>query len=114
MKRGGWILKMVAMGLIFVGLLGLVTQLLWNWLVPVLFNGPLITFWQALGLLILSKILLWPFGKKHHDHKSGYWKPYWREKWNQMTDEEKSQFKQKMREKCGWGRPIEPTEKPGQ
>lgn len=30
---------------------------LWNWLMPVLFGLHVITFWQALGILVLSKIL---------------------------------------------------------
>ena len=38
---------------------------LWNWLIPALFNGPMITMWQAIGLLILSKIL---FGSFSHGH----------------------------------------------
>jgi len=38
-------------------LLALPLQLLWNWLMPTLFNLPMITFWQALGLNIMSGIL---------------------------------------------------------
>lgn len=34
-----------------------VVMWLWNWLVPELFNGPVIAYWQTLGLLVLSKIL---------------------------------------------------------
>jgi uncharacterized protein YacL len=33
------------------------TYLLWNWLMPVIFNLPVITFWQALGINILCEIL---------------------------------------------------------
>lgn len=33
------------------------TQLLWNWLMPEIFNLPEITFWQALGILILSSFI---------------------------------------------------------
>lgn len=43
----------VAVGLI----LGLPLQLLWNWLMPTIFNLPTITFWQAMGLNIMSSIL---------------------------------------------------------
>jgi fatty acid desaturase len=43
----------VAVGLI----LGLPIQLLWNWLMPTIFNLPTITFWQAMGLNIMSSIL---------------------------------------------------------
>ena len=38
-------------------LLALPLQLLWNWLMPTLFNLPMITFWQALGLNMLAGIL---------------------------------------------------------
>lgn len=32
-------------------------MLLWNVLMPVIFNLPIINFWQALGILIMSNIL---------------------------------------------------------
>ena len=35
-----------------------ITMSLWNWLIPLLFNGPIITFWLTAGLFLLSKILL--------------------------------------------------------
>jgi len=38
-------------------LLGYPVMLLWNWLMPELFGLPEITFWQAIGLNILSTIL---------------------------------------------------------
>ena len=38
-------------------LLALPLQLLWNWLMPTIFNLPMITFWQALGLNMLAGIL---------------------------------------------------------
>lgn len=42
----------------FVGLLSAwPVELLWNWLVPVLFKGPTVTIWQAWGLLILCGLL---------------------------------------------------------
>jgi hypothetical protein len=75
---------------------------LWNWLVPVLFAGPVITFWQALGLLALSKILFSGFGKggfHWSGRHSGHWRPYWKEKWNTMTPEERERFKEKMKNK---------------
>jgi membrane protein required for beta-lactamase induction len=49
----------IALGtLVLVALiLGLPLMLLWNWLMPTLFNLPTITFWQAVGLNLLSGIL---------------------------------------------------------
>jgi hypothetical protein len=38
-------------------LLGYPVMLLWNWLMPELFGLPEITFWQSIGLNILSTIL---------------------------------------------------------
>jgi len=50
---------LLALGLIaLLGiLLGLPLQLLWNWLMPTIFNLPTITFWQAMGLNIMTSIL---------------------------------------------------------
>ena len=76
-----------------------VTMLLWNWLIPTLFSGPVITYWQALGLILLSKIL---FSGGHGGHRSDKryhsrtWKTNLREKielkhnGEVVTDEEKS------------------------
>ena len=98
-------MKMALLGAVAVGVIGLATQLLWNWLVPVLFGGPMVTLWQALGLLLLSMLLLWPFGKRHYGGhpRRGYLK----ERWGSMTEEEKERLRSKMREKCGWGGPVQ-------
>jgi hypothetical protein len=104
---------MVAIGIAFIIAVGFVTQYLWNWLVPALFAGPVITYWQALGLLLLSKILFWGFGKGGgHRYRGGHWTPYWKQKWNAMSPEEKERFKEKMKEKCGWGKSTGEPEKP--
>lgn len=91
--------------LIFVAvaaLLGWVVMFLWNAvLVPVLGVG-IITFWQALGIFILSKILFGGFhGGKSHRWKHRY---YNKERWDNMTDEEKERFKQEWGRRCGWDR----------
>ena len=41
-------------------LLGLPLMLLWNWLMPIVFNLPTITFWQAVGINVLASILFKP------------------------------------------------------
>ncbi len=102
MKRGWWIGKFLVLGIVALGLIGLGTQLLWNWLVPDLFSGPVLSFWQALGLLALSKILFGTFGKGggHWQHRQGApWGYFWSKKWQGMSDEDKERFKQKMNEK---------------
>jgi hypothetical protein len=108
MKRGWMILKMVTLGLIAVAAFTWATMLLWNWLVPTLVNGPMSGYWQALGLLALSKILFSGFGKKHgggHWKHGGYWRSHLYQKMASMTPEEREAFKEKMREK--WCRPSD-------
>ena len=39
-------------------LLGFPLMLLWNWLMPSLFNIREITFWEAIGINVMSGILL--------------------------------------------------------
>jgi hypothetical protein len=50
-------LTVVGLLILLVMLLGLPLQLLWNWLMPYLFNLPMITFWQAIGLNFMATIL---------------------------------------------------------
>ncbi len=60
-----------------------ITMLLWNWLIPTLFSGPVITYWQALGLIILSKILFSSGhgGNRHNkSHSHRPWKSHLKEK----------------------------------
>ena len=78
------------------------TMYLWNWLVPELFHGPVINFWQTLGLLVLSKILFGGFGKKMGGHHNRHhnWKQRMHDKMSNMTEEEKEQFKQRLKDKC--------------
>lgn len=111
MKKGMWVGKILLGVLLFIAFVYIMiagTQYLWNWLVPSLFAGPIITFWQTAGLLLLSKILLWPIGKSrcHGNQHGGPWKYYWKEKWTNMTPEEKDRIKQKMKEKWCYKEPT--------
>lgn len=47
----------IIMALFVALLIGAPVMLLWNWLVPDLFNGPEITFWQAVGIAVLGSLL---------------------------------------------------------
>jgi hypothetical protein len=45
--------------LVIVGLfIGFPLMWLWNWLMPVIFGLPTITFWQAVGLYLLAGVLI--------------------------------------------------------
>jgi len=90
-KRG---IKIALMGILAIALFGFVVMALWNWLMPALFGWRVITFWQALGLVILSKIL---FGGIHsHGGKRRHWRRQMRERWEQMTPEEREKFRKGM------------------
>ena len=111
MKKGLWVLKFAVFGTLAVGLFTWATMLLWNWLVPALFAGPVVTFWQALGLLVLSKILFWSMGKGGHSH-GGHWRNhYWKQRWTGMTPEERERFKQKMKDKWCYKEPENASDK---
>ncbi|NJK97090.1 MAG: hypothetical protein HC905_21150 [Bacteroidales bacterium] len=47
---------------------GYITMSLWNYLMPAIFNLPVITYWQTLGLLVLSRITFLAAG---HDPEAG-------------------------------------------
>jgi uncharacterized membrane protein YgcG len=72
------------MAFIFVG--GIVVQWLWNWLLPDIFGLRRVTFWEALGLLALCRILFGGFGKGAGSHgrsdggrrSGGDGKPWWK------------------------------------
>ena len=79
--------------LAFVALGGFVVQLLWNWLLPPLFGWPQVTFWQALGLLVLCRILFGGMGRH------GYRRSHCRGR----SPEERERLRQAMRERFGFG-----------
>ena len=76
------VLKYVGFGILGVGfIIGVIfgVQALWNWLIPELFHGPVLTYWQTAGLFLLSKILLTgiaPGGSNSHGRKD------WRRKYH--------------------------------
>lgn len=78
-------------------LTGLVMSL-WNWLMPAIFAARAITFWQALGLLALARLL---FGRWHGGPgRRMYWRHRLSQRWNEMTPEEREKFAGGMRASC--------------
>ena len=111
-RKWSWIyiVPLAIVGLaVFVFVGGTIVQLLWNWLLPSLFGFPEVTFWQALGILALSRILFGGFG----GHR-GYHRPRGRKRWGNMTPEERERFRQRARDRFGsgpWG-PPPPEQEP--
>ena len=91
--------KIAVFGGVALALLGAVVMFLWNELLPGLFGWPVLGFWQALGLLLLSRLLLggWRGGGARH----GHWRGRMRERWEQMSDEERATFRAGLRRGCG-------------
>lgn len=84
--------------------LSLVVMLLWNALVPALFNGPVISYAQAAGLLVLSHILLrgWSPWRHRHGWRRDRWKNRFEEKLAAMSPEERDRFREEWKHRCGW------------
>jgi hypothetical protein len=92
------VVKIACVGLLAVALFTFAVMSLWNVLMPAIFGLHAITFWQALGLLVLSKVL---FGGFRSFPGGGRGRRRMMERWEQMTPEEREKFKQGMRRGCG-------------
>lgn len=118
-KRGFHPAKFLAIGAmiaLFVGLAGGVVMFLWNAIIPDVTGWKPLNYWQAVGMLILFKILFGGFGRGHKRHyrRNSRWrkmrnkwkgmtseeKKKMKENWMNMTSEEKKAFKQKWKNYC--------------
>jgi len=103
--------------LLFIWIGGEVVMLLWNWLLPTLFGWRLITFWQALALLVLCRILFggWSGSGGGKGHMRRHMKERMaermgermRERWERMTPEEREKFRKGLGGACG---PMPPAD----
>src|SRR5574342_315524 len=109
--RRRWIflapLVIVAFAL-FIALGGAVVMRLWNWLLPALFQWPAITFWQALGLLALCRILFGGLGVAGRSGSNV--RRRMQERCEQMTPEERERIRQGLHGR--WGGEAPPDSKP--
>ena len=94
-------LKVAVMVVIGGAVVGFVVKELWNALVPQIFGGPLITYWQGLGIFLLSKILFGGF-HRHGGGGRGRWKEQMMERWASMSEEEREKFRAGMKARRGW------------
>ena len=101
MKRM-WLLRGLKFALfvaVVVALAAAVVMALWNALLPALFGWPALGFWQALGLLALSRLLLG--GWRGHAGGPMHWRGRMHERWNRMNEDERAQFREGMQARCG-------------
>lgn len=85
----------------FAALLGAIVMFLWNAILPGVVGVKSLTFWEALGLLVLCRILFGSFrfghsGRKHWREK----RRRWRDKWMNMSDEERASMKERWKARC--------------
>ncbi len=91
--------KGLVIGAVIFIVLGLLVMSLWNALLPAILGVKAIGFWQALGILVLSRILFGGLG-----FRPGMFGAHRRmhERWMNMTPEQREAFIQQRRE--GFGR----------
>ena len=87
--------------LLFIAIGGGIVRYLWNWLLPPLFGWREITFWQALGVLALCRILFG--GSGWHGSARSNARRRMEERCARMAPEERERFRQRMRERFGFG-----------
>jgi hypothetical protein len=105
--RMSWIVrkapKFLLAAVVFVAVFGFVVMNLWNWLMPPLFGRQVIGFWQAVGLLVLSRILFGGF--RGRSGSPMHWRRRMHERWEAMTPEEREKFRTGIQGRCGPFRP---------
>ena len=105
MKRN-WLIKGARMLALFAGfvlLASVAVMLLWNALIPAIFDGARITLIQALGLLVLARILVGGRGRGF-GHRGGHWRRRWESKVANMSPEERKKWKEEMAGPMCWSR----------
>ncbi|MEP7257821.1 MAG: hypothetical protein ABI687_05530 [Flavitalea sp.] len=83
-------------------LMGFAVMLLWNAIVSPVLHVEQLNYWQAVGLLVLCRILSGGFRGKPGGHEGRSWKggPSWRQKWMNMSDEERTKFREQWKKRC--------------
>ena len=72
---------------------------LWNGIMPEIFGLRTITYWQALGLIVLSWILFRGF--RGPGMARGAWRYDMRRRWERMTPEQREVFVRGLNTRCG-------------
>lgn len=98
------------MPLVVLGIIALATfvvQRLWNGVLTDVLGVKTITYWQALGIFVLSKILFVGFPGRRGGHFGPPWRHRMMEKhWDSLTPEQREQMREEMRQRFGdWPRP---------
>lgn len=95
-----WIMRAIFIPLAIAAgafIFGSIVMFLWNGILPAVFGITTITFWQALGILVLSKIL---FGSFRGGHWRGHHGHDWRNRWTHLSPEEREKMRTEWRSRC--------------
>lgn len=98
-------IKWVSFGILFIGMifgLGAIVMWLWNAILPDVIDAVKpISYWQAMGILVLSKLLFGGFGKgKNRGGRPPFARKELKQKFMEMSDEERAAFKEKWKNRC--------------
>jgi len=99
-RWGKFILLFIILAPIAVFLFGSLVMWLWNDVASPVLHVDTVTFWQALGILVLAKILFSSFsGRSRRDYRKE------RMMWNNMTPDQREKFREEWRcRKDRWSR----------
>jgi Ca2+/H+ antiporter, TMEM165/GDT1 family len=93
-RKKPWLIPLfIIIGVAAVTAFGWIVMSLWNAVLVPAVGANIITFWQALGILVLSRILVGGFGGEGKKRHRG-----WKDKCNNMTEEEKQKFKEEIKQ----------------
>jgi hypothetical protein len=104
--RTRWIIRIVrviAIVLVIAAVVGFIVMELWNAMIPELFHGPVLGYWQAVGLLLLSRLLLFagPRGGPG-GWRRNRWRRQWQNRMANMSPEERARYREEWGRECGW------------
>jgi H+/Cl- antiporter ClcA len=102
------VVLVLPVAVLFLAAIGYVVMSLWNGLMPALFGWKVISYWQAIGLMILSRLLFGGF--RGAVGRGGHWRHRMMERFEQMTPEEREKFRQALESRRG--RVAPPDSKP--
>lgn len=103
-KRLFFIVPAAIVGMIvFIAVGGVVVRALWNWVTPPVFGWHQITFWQAIAILALCRILFGNFGMRGGRRGFRHRRV---QRWSEMTPEERQRIRDRVISKFGLDEPT--------
>lgn len=97
-RKGKFRAKFILVPLVILFLVTAIVMWLWNAILPAVLDVKTITYWQAMGILVLSKILFGGFSgcKSGQDrHRKNL-----RKKLKSMSPKEREEFRLMWKQKC--------------